>query len=145
MIRKGTYVLAIDLDSDTDILVGALGTIGFPAGTYCYVGSAMGGLDQRLSRHLTREKTMRWHVDRLTSAASDVRAFVSFPDPVPECILARMAEECGMEPFATGFGCSDCGCRTHLFSCDADSLARLIADAGLVSYNLIIFPNGKPL
>lgn len=145
MIRKGTYILAIDLDSDLEIRVGALGTILFPAGTYCYVGSAMGGLDQRLSRHLTREKSMRWHIDRLTSAASDVRAFVSFPDPVPECGLARMAEECGMAPSAKGFGCSDCGCRTHLFSCDADSLARLIAEAGLVSYNLIIFPNGKPL
>lgn len=144
-VRKGTYVLAIVLDSDRDIRVGALGTFHFPAGMYCYTGSAMAGLDQRLSRHLRRDKTLRWHVDYLTSVADDVRAVESYPDPIPECVLAKMAEECGMEPFVEGFGCSDCRCRTHLFSCDPDSVARLVEAGGLVSFNLISFPSGKPL
>ena len=43
MIRKGTYVLIIALDSDREIAVGALGTLFFRKGRYCYVGSAMGG------------------------------------------------------------------------------------------------------
>ena len=117
----------------------------FPGGTYCYVGSAMGGLDQRVSRHISREKKVRWHIDRLTLAADSVDAYVSYPDFIGECTLASMAEACGMVPFADGFGCSDCRCRTHLFRADPDSIARLIREAGLISFSLISFPSGKPL
>ena len=145
MKRPGTYILLIALGSDTELEVGALGTLRFPAGTYCYVGSAMGGLDQRVSRHLSREKRVRWHIDRLTLAADSVEAYVSYPDYVPECTLASMAEGCGMTPFADGFGCSDCRCRTHLFGADPDSIARLIREAGLISFSLISFPIWKPL
>lgn len=144
-VRRGTYILLVDLGADARIRVGALGEFLFGAGTYCYVGSAMGGLDQRLTRHLTRDKKERWHIDYLVSEAADVRAYESFPHPVPECTLARMAGECGMEPAAEGFGCSDCQCRTHLFRTDPESTARLVREAGLVSYNLISFPDGKPL
>ncbi len=145
MIRRGTYILVIALDSDRDIPVGALGTLHFPRGLYCYVGSAMNGLDQRVSRHLSRDKRVRWHIDHLTLAADRVEAHVSHPDPVPECELARMAAACGMTPAAEGFGCSDCRCRTHLFSADRESIARLVREAGLVSFSLISFPSGKPL
>lgn len=144
-VRRGTYVLLITLGLDSDIRVGALGILHFPAGTYCYVGSAMSGLDQRLRRHLTRDKTLRWHADYLVAAASDVRAMESYPDAVPECELARLAEACGMEPWAPGFGCSDCRCATHLFRATDGQIARLAEACGLVSYNLISFPSGKPL
>ena len=145
MIRKGTYILIMTLGSDREIQVGALGTLYFPKGSYCYVGSAMNGLDQRVSRHLSRDKKIRWHIDRLPLAADSVEAYESYPDYVPECELARMAEECGMVPFADGFGCSDCSCRTHLFSSTPDSIARLIAEARLISFSLIFSPSGKPL
>lgn len=145
MIRRGTYVLLITLGRDLDIQVGALGKLSFEKGVYCYVGSAMGGLDQRLRRHLAKEKKLRWHIDYLTTAADEVLALESFPDSIPECDLAGLASECGMVPACKGFGCSDCDCRTHLFSCDADSISRLISRAGLISYNLILFPAEKPL
>lgn len=70
-VRRGTYILVVRLDSPRDLRVGALGDIRFDAGTYIYAGSAMGGLDQRLSRHLSREKTIRWHIDYLTTACDD--------------------------------------------------------------------------
>ena len=44
MRRPGTYILTIALGSDTELEVGALGTLLFSAGEYCYVGSAMGGV-----------------------------------------------------------------------------------------------------
>ena len=134
MKRKGTYVLVIALGSDTDLEVGALGTLHFDAGTYCYVGSAMGGLDQRVSRHISRDKKVRWHIDRLTMAADSVEAYESYPDYVPECTLARMAAECGMEPSHRGFGCSDCRCETHLFRAVPGSLERLVGAAGLKTF-----------
>ena len=126
-VRRGTYALLMVLGSGSVIEVGALGPVRFPAGSYCYVGSAMGGLDQRVSRHLSGAKRVRWHVDRLTMAADSVEAFESYPDPIGECELARIAAESGMEPFAKGFGCSDCRCGTHLFRTTEGSWERFLS------------------
>ena len=137
MKRKGTYVLVITLGSDMEITVGALGTLSFSKGTYCYVGSAMGGLDQRLKRHLSKEKKLKWHIDYLTTVADDRRAMISYPDFIPECELAEMAGRSGMVPSHKGFGCSDCKCHTHLFQASERSLAELVRLAGLEEYHLI--------
>lgn len=131
MKRMGTYVLVITLGSDLTTEVGALGTLSFPAGVYLYIGSALGGLDQRVSRHIRHEKTVKWHIDRLTVAADSVIAYESYPDYVPECELASMAGDCGMVPSVDGFGCSDCSCRTHLFRVTDGSLDLLISRARL--------------
>lgn len=131
MKRMGTYVLVITLGSDLTTEVGALGTLSFPAGVYLYTGSALGGLDQRVSRHIRHEKTVKWHIDRLTVAADSVIAYESYPDYVPECELASMARDCGMVPSVDGFGCSDCSCRTHLFRVTDGSLDLLISRARL--------------
>ena len=131
MKRMGTYVLIITLGSDLTTEVGALGTLSFPAGVYLYTGSALGGLDQRVSRHIRHEKTVKWHIDRLTVAADSVIAYESYPDYVPECELASMAGDCGMVPSVDGFGCSDCSCRTHLFRVTDGSLDLLISRARL--------------
>ena len=131
MKRMGTYVLVITLGSDLTTEVGALGTLSFPAGVYLYTGSALGGLDQRISRHIRHEKTVKWHIDRLTVAADSVIAYESYPDYVPECELASMAGDCGMVPSVDGFGCSDCSCRTHLFRVTDGSLDLLISRARL--------------
>ena len=131
MKRMGTYVLVITLGSDLITEVGALGTLSFPAGVYMYTGSALGGLDQRVSRHIRHEKTVKWHIDRLTVAADSVIAYESYPDYVPECELASMAGNCGMVPSVDGFGCSDCSCRTHLFRVTDGSLDLRISRARL--------------
>ena len=103
-VRKGTYALFVTFDRDINITVGALGPHLFRAGTYCYVGSAMGGLDQRVSRHLARCKGIRWHIDRLTTVCDGSEAWESYPDFIGECELARIAEECGGIPEMDGFG-----------------------------------------
>ncbi len=130
-MRRGTYVLLLDFFSPADLKVGSLGILHFDPGRYCYVGSAMGGLDQRLSRHLRKEKTIRWHIDNLTIAADRVEAWESYPEYIEECMLAHFAEENGMVPVHPGFGCSDCRCRTHLFLAPGDSAERLISSCGL--------------
>lgn len=133
-VRRGTYVLALTFCSPADAEAGALGPVHLEPGTYCYVGSAMGGLDQRLSRHLSRTKTLRWHIDHLTVICDRAEAWESYPRFLPECELARLAEECGMVPAAEGFGCSDCRCRTHLFRAGEDSVQSLVSRAGLSPY-----------
>lgn len=113
--RKGTYALFLAFDSPFSATVGSLGLLGFDSGTYCYTGSAMGGLDQRLRRHLSKEKKVRWHIDHLTMRADSMEAWESYPDFIGECDLAYEALRLGMIPVHKGFGCSDCRCRTHLF------------------------------
>ena len=135
-VRKGTYVLFVTLGKETTITAGALGPHTFSPGLYCYVGSAMAGLDQRLRRHLAHDKKLKWHIDYLTTVCDSSEAWESYPDYIPECGLGRLAEECGAIPEMEGFGCSDCGCRTHLFRLSWDSAERLIAKARLQKHQV---------
>ena len=129
--RKGTYVLFLTFSAPRTLEVGALGTVHLDAGMYCYVGSAMNGLDQRVGRHLSRDKKVRWHIDRLTLSADLVEAAESYPDCIPECELARIAVLSGCLPAVKGFGCSDCRCLTHLFWVPPGSRDNLLENANL--------------
>lgn len=133
-VRKGTYVLFVIFERDTDINVGAKGPHLFKAGTYCYVGSAMAGLDQRLGRHLAHDKCLKWHIDHLTVRCDRSEAWESYPDFIPECDLGHLVEECGGIPEMQGFGCSDCGCRTHLFRVTPDVRQAVISRVRLRCY-----------
>ena len=128
-VRKGSYLLFVTFRRSFTADVGSLGTLYIKEGEYCYAGSAMNGLDQRIGRHLSSEKKMRWHIDRLTVIADRTEAFVSFT--MSECDLARIAEECGCVPVFKGFGSSDCGCRTHLFFADGRSKKKLLNTSGI--------------
>ncbi len=112
MIRRGSYLLFLTFSEPFISEIGALGTLDFSPGTYCYVGSANNGLDQRISRHLSKEKKVRWHIDRLTLLADFMEAFET---QISECELAKITEDSGGVPAVKGFGCSDCKCQTHLF------------------------------
>ena len=133
-VRKGTYVLFVTLGSDRNITVGARGPHLFKAGTYCYVGSAMAGLDQRLTRHLAHEKTLKWHIDYLTTVCDSSEAWISYPEPIPECELADRVGALGGIPEMEHFGCSDCRCLTHLFRVDAGTKAELVSELHLARY-----------
>lgn len=133
-VRKGTYVLFVTLGNDRNITVGARGPHLFKAGTYCYVGSAMAGLDQRLARHLAHEKTLKWHIDYLTTVCDSSEAWISYPEPIPECELADRVGALGGIPEMEHFGCSDCRCLTHLFRVDAGTKAELVSELHLARY-----------
>jgi len=131
---KGTYLLFMTFLNDRRVDAGSLGAIEINAGEYCYVGSAMNGLRRRIERHLSPEKTIRWHIDRLTVTADAKEAFVSLA-PIPECELAEMAEREGCIPVFKGFGCSDCRCDTHLFATDGRSKQRLLDSSDTVPFS----------
>ena len=133
-VRPGTYILVLTLAQGREETVGALGRLYFPAGCYCYVGSARAGLDQRIGRHLRRTKTCKWHIDYLTTVADRVEAYESYPEAIPECELGHLCCECGGVPAAAHFGCSDCHCATHLFRVTSATVTALVARAGLVPF-----------
>ncbi len=109
----GSYVLIIELSEPAEIEVGALGRVDFAAGGYAYVGSAMGGLEARIERHLRDDKRLHWHVDYLLERALVVQVLRLESTDRTECAIAReLATRLDAVP---DFGCSDCACASHLF------------------------------
>ena len=130
MIRKGTYVLFLRFLEDRETEVGSLGKLHLSKGDYCYVGSAMGGLDQRIGRHLSKDKKIRWHIDRLTMICDDIFAYEIEDDRDLECSVADLMYTVGNGPAVKGFGCSDCDCVTHLFRADFSATISALIDYG---------------
>ena len=114
---KGAYVLVIELLEDDRVRVGALGTVAFPRGHYAYVGSAQGGIEQRVSRHKSKRKKKRWHIDYLLDRAEVVSTvLIPLGGKDMECRVAQaLMGARGVRIVARGFGSSDCRCRSHLF------------------------------
>lgn len=122
MVLRGAYCLCISVSADIEVNVGALGLLAFPRGRYVYVGSALNSLEPRIARHIrTSEGAHRvahWHIDYLLrepAAALDHVYYAESGERL-ECLLAARVAEHG-EP-VEGFGCSDCGCRSHLYRVD---------------------------
>ena len=134
MIRKGTYVLFLRFDGTVETEVGSLGKVSLEAGEYCYVGSAKNGLDQRVSRHLSHEKKKRWHIDNLTLLCNDMTAYEHEGGTLTECGLSGFLQEIGGTPAVRGFGCSDCGCQTHLFKVDGERTRRALEGLGMTVF-----------
>jgi sugar fermentation stimulation protein A len=108
----GSYLLLMKLNQAREVRIGKLGHLKFKPGYYVYVGNAMGGLEQRITRHFRREKKLRWHIDYLTAIADKILAIAIPSKNKLECKIARKLEIFeGIE----SFGCSDCKCKTHLF------------------------------
>lgn len=111
----GVYQLHLVLDRPTRIAVGKLGDFEFPAGCYVYTGSALGGLERRLSRHRSRPVRLHWHIDYLLRHARLVREDVTPTREPLECSLSRMTLRMpGAQVVVPRFGSSDCTCPSHL-------------------------------
>ena len=130
---KGSYVLVIDLEQDTRLTVGRLGTFDFPAGRYLYLGSALNGLEGRVRRHLRRDKKLHWHVDYLTTAADVSEVWWAISEERLECRWAEAALARGGQVVAPGFGSSDCRCPTHLVYVGAGEKLGLVREGLTVS------------
>ena len=110
---NGAYLLLIHLAKDTTITVGKQGSMSFQHGYYAYVGSALNGLEQRIQRHLRKQKKIHWHIDYLLNHATIVAILYKQHHRREECSIAHT-----LEKHLSGtprFGCSDCSCRSHLF------------------------------
>ena len=112
---KGIYVLIIHLAKDVTVNIGALGKTAFKKGLYAYVGSAQTNLEQRVKRHLRKEKQKFWHIDYLldSDTAKIIKVFYKKANKAEECKIAEGISE--RSKLISGFGCSDCNCKSHLF------------------------------
>jgi len=130
---KGTYILIIELNSDKKIQIGKFDKIFFKKGFYIYVGSALNGLDQRIKRHLKKDKKMHWHIDYLLKDSEIVKILYRKNNYKEECKIAKNFIQ-KLENIA-GFGCSDCKCKSHLFYGTYKDVFNSIKNLDLNSYN----------
>ncbi|MCQ2969984.1 MAG: GIY-YIG nuclease family protein [archaeon] len=110
---KGCYCLIINVDSKKTTKIGKLGKIQFEKGYYIYVGSAMNSLMARIKRHLSDEKKLHWHIDYLLKNAEITDVIYNSSTKKVECELSEFigSKTTGI----TGFGCTDCDCKSHLY------------------------------
>lgn len=110
---RGTYVLLARMPQDTQLEVGRLGVLKFEEGLYAYVGSALGGLKNRVKRHLRNKKKTHWHIDYFLTEAQVVSVIYGESRKRKECAIAKNLAK--SFPGVQGFGSSDCSCKSHLF------------------------------
>ena len=116
---NGSYALVLRLPEAQRLTVGRLGTFVFDAGLYVYVGSAFGpgGLRARIAHHMRRATRPHWHIDYLRRVCT-VEDVWYVEGKRLECVWAERLDRSDDVVALTGFGCSDCRCRSHLFRID---------------------------
>ena len=148
---KGIYCLVLKNPACT-VRIGALGNLAFAAGWHCYIGSALGpGGLLRLERHTRlaehRDKRPKWHIDYLLTDPRFRLAYAVYAQTQErlECRLASALARGG--PGVERFGCSDCGCPSHLLYRSKDPKDEIVvafSGLGLSSrIKTIITPKAK--
>jgi len=112
---KGLYLLVLRLKKGQIIKAGKLPETYFKAGLYLYVGRAKRGLQNRLDRHLRKEKKLFWHVDYLLQKSTIAEVWIKYGS-FDECQVIRQIKELlRISVFPQKkFGSSDCRCPSHL-------------------------------
>ncbi|MHC1608822.1 MAG: GIY-YIG nuclease family protein [Candidatus Methanofastidiosia archaeon] len=134
-VIKGTYVLLIKVPSKERLPVGKRGIYTFKEGWYAYVGSAMGGLEQRLHHHMHEKKRKHWHIDYLLERSTIERIYIKKDEMRNECTIARSVST--LFTVVKGFGASDCSCKGHLFELSSPELL----ETHLYSQGFTLCPN----
>jgi len=129
---KGSYLIVIKLEDNKKLKVGKLGKIDFRKGYYVYVGSAMNGLEKRIQRHLRTQKKIHWHIDYFLSQAKIINVFFKLSNNKQECKIAKSLGE--KLSAISGFGCSDCTCKAHLFSGSYEDIKNAISKLLMTEY-----------
>ena len=118
--ETGAYALMIELADPVRFSRKAMGSAVLQ-GSLIYAGSANGpgGMKARLNRHFRKEKSIRWHVDELTTRAARISALALSGGC--ECeIVRRLIASGKFAPAMQGFGSSDCSaCPAHLLKHEA--------------------------
>lgn len=129
---KGSYIILMELKRDTKIKIGKLGDIFFKKGHYLYLGSALNGLEQRITRHFRDDKKFHWHIDYLLKEADVMDIFYKENTIREECkISSKLKEKLSI---VSDFGSSDCSCKSHLFYGDLSSIFNNISRLNMVKY-----------
>ncbi len=114
----GTYVLVLEVREPARIRAGRLGELEVAPGWYAYIGSAFGpgGVVARCRHHRRISVRPHWHIDYLRAVSELREIWFSCDSGRREHTWSDLIGKgkSATQPFS-GFGASDCGCRSHLF------------------------------
>ena len=116
--ESGTYALLLVPTDFRCLGIGRLGSLALRPGWYVYVGSAFGpgGVGARLAHHRRLAERPHWHIDYLRPHATLGRVWYTYDPGRREHEWASVLVQLpGAEVALSGFGASDCRCRSHLF------------------------------
>jgi Uri superfamily endonuclease len=122
---SGAYLLLVTLPRPLRIALPRRPEATLQPGRFIYAGSARGpgGLRARLARHQHAGKTLHWHIDRITVAATVLGAWI-----VPggeECAFVTALAHLPVP--LPGFGSTDCRrCASHLLAWPAGTDAGIL-------------------
>ena len=88
---------------------------------------------QRIKRHLRLNKKIHWHIDYLLKKSKIIDVFYKENDTREECLIAKKLDEKLYS--TTGFGCSDCKCKSHLFYGTYNEIKHIIERLNMKSYS----------
>ena len=131
---KGIYALIMHLTRPCQISIGNRPPAHFSGGYYAYVGSALGGIEARVNRHLRYTQKRRWHIDYLLAEAPVTEVIVGETETRAECAVAR-ALGAQFKP-VPNFGASDCCCSSHLFLAPANKMLSSVVWHAFESANV---------
>lgn len=137
MVLKGSYCLCIEVCDSIKIRIGSLGFIDFMKGYYVYVGSALTGLEQRITRHIKISKgehsVTHWHIDYLLrhKKTKIKSVFIKESEVRNECEISEKMS--GLGTPIKNFGSSDCKCDSHLYNIVG---CEVVQKLGLEHYNI---------
>jgi Uri superfamily endonuclease len=131
---KGSYLLLTELKEKSVICFSKNGEIELDKGFYVYVGSALSGLDQRIQRHLRKQKKNHWHIDHLLEHARIIDIFYKESETREECIIAKKLKKQLLS--IHGFGCSDCKCNSHLFHGSKNDILEIVDELEMSLYSI---------
>ena len=121
---KGTYILLMYLDCNKKIKIGKNMNMNFKKGWYIYIGSALNSLKPRIKRHLKSTKKFHWHIDYFMSHVQIKNVYIKYGKIKEEChIASKFLKDFLAIP---KFGCSDCSCKTHLYTGNKENLIQFI-------------------
>jgi Uri superfamily endonuclease len=103
---------------EKNVIVGKLGLLNFPPGTYIYTGRHQTNLAKRINRHLRKEKKIHWHIDFITADNQFIISHIAvFLNQFDECSINTDYRSIHSSQINhPGFGASDCRskCNSHL-------------------------------
>lgn len=134
-IDSGSYIIVFFLKKNLKLHIGSLGEVRFKKGYYLYVGSAKTNLTKRIRRHQRKRKNLFWHIDYLRDRANFCMALPIRASEYLECSIARTLRDI-TERSISGFGASDCSCKSHLFGMSYDPLKSLAFIEALHYYRI---------
>jgi sugar fermentation stimulation protein A len=118
---RGSFIVVLQLSRARTIEIDSLGTISFPKGFYCYVGSAPDNLTKDVARHQHKRKRPGSPFDQLRDQATvtavlPVRSSANLACGIADALRAVS------DWSVPGFGSVACSCSSHLFGMKEDPL-----------------------